>query len=174
MNNRSPDGKLRVRFSAAIDGAITRSSIFYLLSSLLLLGAGCRTARPLPPVDLSKPGWHVLQGQAVWQPPGHHPEIAGDLMLATNANGNYFIQFTKTPFVIATAEVQDGRWDIRLGKYHRGGTGHPSGRFVWFQLPAVSAAQDLNDGWKSEPHSGNLWRLKNPHTGETLAGEFFP
>src|SRR6185437_11414160 len=67
------------------------------LSLALLFCVSCRTANPLPPADVSAPGWLVQQGQAIWHPPGHRPELAGDLLLATNVNGNFFIQLTKNP-----------------------------------------------------------------------------
>jgi len=76
-------------------------SIFIYFALLLILGAGCRTANPLPPADFSAPGWRVQQGQAVWKPSASRPELAGDLLLATNVNGNMFIQFSKMPFPVA-------------------------------------------------------------------------
>ena len=157
------------------EGGRKRFAIFYLLASIFALCSGCRTAAPLPAIDLSGPGWQVSQGQAVWKPAGR-PEIAGDLIVATNADGNCFIQFTKNPFAIAMAEVQNGSWEVRFhGEEHAWhGRGRPPARFIWFQLPTALAGGDLNDGWKFEHPSGNLWRLHNPRTGETLAGEFFP
>ena len=55
----------------------------------------------MPPADFSLPGWQAHQGQAVWKPSKKRPELAGDLLLATNANGNYVIQFSKIPFTLA-------------------------------------------------------------------------
>ncbi len=52
-----------------------------------LLCVSCRTATPLPPADFSAPGWRLRQGQAVWKPSKDRPELAGDLLLAANANG---------------------------------------------------------------------------------------
>ncbi|HXE43114.1 MAG TPA: hypothetical protein VN516_08825, partial [Candidatus Baltobacteraceae bacterium] len=103
-------------------------------------------------------------------------EMAGDLILATNANGNFFIQFSKTPFTLATAEVQDNQWEIKFGadKYALRGGGTPPVDILWFQLPPALLGNDLTDDWKLERSSGNLWRLKNSQTGETLAGQFFP
>ena len=78
--------------------------IFKVAALLLLLCAGCATP-PLPPADFSAPGWRVQQGQAVWKPSSSRPELAGDLLLATNVNGNFFVQFSKMPFPLATAQV---------------------------------------------------------------------
>jgi len=127
-------------------------------------------------MDLSQPGWKVLHGQALWTPPQNRPELAGDLILATNANGNFFIQFSKTPFVLATAGYEDGEWEMQFGadKYAWRGSGRPPDRFIWFQLPRALRNEELTGGWKFERGFGNLWRLQDPKTGETLAGEFFP
>ena len=89
--------------------------IFILSGLVLVLCAGCRTTPPLPPADFSAPGWHVQQGQAVWKPSQSRPELAGDLLLATNVNGNFFLQFSKMPFPLATARVSGDRWQIEFG-----------------------------------------------------------
>jgi hypothetical protein len=167
----------------AADRSLFPFSIFHSLSPFLialvaisLLQSGCRTAEPMPPADLSAPGWKVMQGQAVWKPPGNRPELAGDLIMATHTNGNCFVQFTKTPFPLATAEWIDHEWEIQFGadKYVWRGSGEPPDRFLWFQLPRALAGQEMNDSWKFEQGFGKLWRLENSRTGETLAGEFFP
>ena len=77
----------------------------FLCVLIAVLATGCRTAPPLPPADFSAPGWRVQQGQAVWKPSSSRPELAGDLLLATNANGNFFIQFSKIPFPLVTALI---------------------------------------------------------------------
>src|SRR5258708_1970399 len=106
--------------------------------SVLGFGASCRTP-PLPPADFSAPGWRVLQGQAIWNPAKNKAELAGELLLATNANGNSFVQFGKTPFPLATAQVAGSRWQIEFGSgdYECAGNGQPPPRFVWFQLPSA-------------------------------------
>ena len=72
------------------------------IALVLLLGVSCRTASPLPPADFSAPGWRVQQGQAVWKPTKTKPELAGELILATRTNGDFLVQFTKTPFTLAS------------------------------------------------------------------------
>jgi hypothetical protein len=143
---------------------------------LAVLCAGCGSAVRLPPVDLARPGWSARQGQAVWQPPGRRPELAGDLLLATNQNGDYFVQFSKTPFTIATAEVLGGRWEIQFGArgYHRSGRGSPPEGLAWMELPRALASQPLAERWKFERKAGGLWRLENTRSGETLEGRFLP
>jgi hypothetical protein len=147
-----------------------------LLAFGLMLCVSCRTARPLPPVDFSSAGWTVRQGQAVWKPTKHRPELAGDLLLATNVNGNYVIQFFKTPFMLAAAQVADGAWQIQFGggQHSWSGRGKPPARFAWFQLPRALAAPEPGGPWKFTRQLGDSWRLQNTRTGEILEGVFFP
>ena len=143
---------------------------------LAILAAGCHTAPPLPPADFSTPGWRVQQGQAVWKPSSSRPELAGDLLLATNANGNFFVQFSKVPFPLAAAQVDGDQWQIEFGvdKFSWRGRGTPPDRFVWFQLPRSLLDNHPGGNRKFTRAETNSWRLENPRTGETLEGEFFP
>jgi hypothetical protein len=96
-------------------------------------------------------------------------------LFATNSNGDFFIQFSKVPFTVATAEDVGGSWQIQFGEhdYHRGGRGKPPSRFVWFELPrALAGATDRR--WKFEREADGQWRLVDSHAGETLEGRFFP
>jgi hypothetical protein len=137
---------------------------------------GCRTTPPLPPADFSAPGWRVRQGQAVWKPSQDRPELAGDLLFATNINRNFFIQFSKAPFPLATAQIFGHQWWIEFGadKYSWHGSGSPPNRFVWFQLPRAFLGENLDGNWHFENVMTNSWRLENAHTGEILEGDFFP
>jgi hypothetical protein len=112
----------------------------------------------------------------VWKPSRSRPELAGDLLLATNANGGYVVQFSKTPFTLATAQVESGAWQINFGdgKFSWSGHGSPPKRFAWFQLPPAMAAMKPARPWKFTPRSDGSWRLENSHTGEALEGDFFP
>ncbi|MDB6023749.1 MAG: hypothetical protein JWQ04_3606 [Pedosphaera sp.] len=56
--------------------------------------AGCQIFPKLPPADLSEAGWTVRQGQAVWRSKKSAPEIAGELLVATNYDGRALVQFT--------------------------------------------------------------------------------
>ncbi|MGA2555259.1 MAG: hypothetical protein ABSG04_03200 [Verrucomicrobiota bacterium] len=149
---------------------------FALCALGLLLCVSCRTAPPLPAADFSSPGWRLRQGQAVWKPSKSRPELAGDLLLAANGNGNYVIQFAKTPFALASAQVADGGWriDLGAGQHTRGGQGAPPTRFVWFQLSRVLAGRPAESPWKFTSRADNSWRLENAGTGEFLEGQFFP
>jgi hypothetical protein len=143
---------------------------------VVALCAGCGSAVRLPPVDLAQPGWRAQQGQAVWKPPGARPEIAGDLLLATNVNGDFFVQFSKTPFTVATAEASGGRWQIQFGvhEYQRSGSGAPPARFAWFELPRALTGLPPRPRWTFTRDNDGQWRLENMRSGETLEGRFFP
>jgi hypothetical protein len=142
----------------------------------LLFCVSCRSLPPLPPADLSAPGWRVQQGQALWKPTKSRAELAGELLLATNANGNFFVQFAKTPFTLATVQRIDDRWQIDLGSgdYRRTGRGEPPSRFAWFQLPTALAGSSVSSHWSFDHITTNSWRLENHRTGESLEGGFFP
>lgn len=152
------------------------SSFLSAFPLIALLLTSCRTMNPLPPADLSAPGWKIFQGQAVWQPPGNRPELAGDLLLATNVNGNFFVQLTKTPFPLVTAESFADQWQIEFGadEHSWRGRGQPPERFVWFQLPGALLTGKADGDWRFANVTSNTWRLENPRTGEKLEGGFFP
>jgi hypothetical protein len=130
----------------------------------------------MPPADLSAPGWRVREGQAVWKPSADRPELAGDLLLATNANGNCFIQFSKLPFPLATAQVAGDRWEVEFGaaRYSWHGQGAPPARIGWLQLPRALLGGSIGGNWQFTRMGTNSWRLQNARTGESLEGEFFP
>lgn len=149
--------------------------IFSYSALLLLLGAGC-TTRLLPPADFSAPGWTVQRGQAVWKPSFNRPELAGDLLLAINLNGNFFVQLNKMPFPLVTAQVSGNEWRIEFSanKFSWRGHGAPPERFAWFELPHALRDGKTGDNWKFTRVETNSFRLDNPRTGEHLEGEFFP
>jgi len=142
----------------------------------LILAVSCRTASPLPPVDFSAPGWRVLQGQAVWKPDKSRAELAGELMVATNKSGDYFVQFSKIPFPMAVAQRVTGGWRIEFGhgEYARAGSGPPPERFVWFELPRMLAGESPGPNWEYARKPEDRWRLENRRTGESLEGFLSP
>jgi hypothetical protein len=155
-------------------GKLSRRSSFFFAA--LLLCVSCRTTVPLTPANFSEPGWSVRQGQAVWRPEKNRDELVGDLLLATNVNGNLFVQFSKTPFLLATAQTDGSAWQIAFGdtRYFWHGRGQPPARFVWFQLSPALAGEKLEHGWIFHRAAGANWRLENSASGETLEGEFLP
>lgn len=152
------------------------SSRLGVLLSFMLLAAGCRIAPPLPRADLSAPGWRIQQGQAIWKPSSNRPELTGDLLLATNVNGGFFVQLTKDPFPLVTAESLNSQWQIEFGadEHSWGGRGGPPARFAWFQLPRALLGEKITANWHFETVTTNSWRIENRQTGETLEGGFFP
>lgn len=116
----------------------------------------------------------MRQGQAVWKPSQDRPELAGDLLLAVNANGDNVIQFSKTPFTLASAQVAEGRWQIELAGHSWRGQGAPPARFLWFQLSPALAGKVAAAPWRFTGRADHSWRLDNAGTGEFLEGQFFP
>jgi len=147
-----------------------------LMGIFVATSSGCGTLPALPPADLDAAGWRVQQGQAVWQPPGKRPELAGDLLLATNGSGGLFVSFSKAPFSLVTARVEGGDWQIDFGSadYTGRGRGTPPTRFAWFQLPKVLAGAPATRPWNFTRYGANNWRLENAQTGEFLEGELQP
>ena len=143
---------------------------------LLVFGPGCGTVTPAPRVDLATAGWTLLRGQAEWQPPQHRPEIAGELLLATNRNGDFLVQFSKIPFPIVSAQTTSRRWQIEFGarEHAWAGSGTPPSRWLWFQLPRGLAQAPLAVPWRFENRPDGGWRIFNPRSGEALEGGFFP
>jgi len=139
--------------------------------ALLLVLAGCFAAPRLAPADLSEPGWTVRRGQAVWHPRRDAPEIAGDLLIATRADGSVFAQFTKTPFPFAVAQAGPHGWQIEFPPQNRrySGRGAPPARVVWFQLARALAGAGVAKPWSWRGTEAD-WHLANAATGESLEG----
>ena len=155
---------------------------------VLLALSGCMTAGHMPKADISGPGWTVLQGQAVWNTPRQHvfapphaerpaphrpPEIAGDLILATRADGSAFVQFSKTPFTLAIGQVTPTGWQIEFPPQNRryAHRGKPPARIVWFQLAKAIAGKPVAKNW-IWLGSAEKFRLEDPSSGESLEGFF--
>lgn len=150
--------------------------IWLLLLLPVLLGTGCRSTRQLPPLDVSSPGWTFQQGQALWKPSKTKPELAGELLFATNVAGHFFVQFTKTPFPLASAQRVGEQWQIDLGggEFKRRGHGRPPTRFAWFVLQEALATGSVEVPWHFKSPTTGVWRLENTRTGEVLEGYLKP
>jgi len=142
----------------------------------VLLATGCGTVPVVPPADLSQPGWTTRQGQAVWRPGKAAPELAGDLVVATRDDGSCFIQFTKTPLPLVTAEATTNAWRLCVAPTDttRSGGGPAPLLVVWFCLPRCLAHLSPGKAWSWETLPDNGWRLANPATGEFLEGYLTP
>ena len=124
----------------------------------------------MPPVNLSESGWTTHQGQAVWRAKKEAPEIAGDLMVATNPDGRSFVQFTKTPLPFVVAQSTADAWRIQFVPYNKtySGRGAPPQRLVWLYLPRCLAGLPPPESWAWRRLPNNGWHLENHKTGEFL------
>ncbi len=140
---------------------------------LLLVLTSCQTVS-LPKMDLAEPGWTIRQGQAVWHPRRDAPEIAGDLILATNPDGRAFVQFSKSPLTLAVAERSGADWQVEFPAQNRryAGRGKPPGRLIWLILTGAVSRIPPPQPWSWRQLENGNWRLENPATGESLAGYF--
>jgi hypothetical protein len=148
-----------------------------LLSFVLMAGlSACNTVKNMPAADLSEPGWTVLQGQAVWRPKSTAPEIAGDLLVATNVDGSTFVQFTKTPLPIAVGQTTTNSWKIHFVPKDKtySGHGHPPTKIVWLHLPKDLAGSKPPRFWHFTKKEGGSWLLQEHFTGESLEGYLTP
>lgn len=139
----------------------------------LLTLTACRSLPPPPAADLSDAAWTVRQGQAVWKQKRGAPEIAGEILVATQTNGRSFVQFTKTPFPLVIAQTATNSWQLEIPAQNRRFAFHgaPPSRVIWFQLPRALAGATLPKkfAWQTSPAG---WRLENSATGEALEGYF--
>jgi hypothetical protein len=142
------------------------------LSLLTLVFGSCRTLPPLPPVNLSEPGWTLHQGQALWRTKRDAPEVAGEIIFATNARGGSLLQLTKNPLPFVTVQTRGESWQIEFVPERRRFSGQepPNTRLLWVHL-----ARALNGTRpppslhfeRNEPHG---FRIENPKTGEAITG----
>jgi len=142
----------------------------FLLAGLSFF-SGCATT-PQNLFTVSGPGWTVRQGQALWTPRDGAPQIGGDLVLATDANGRALVQFEKMPLSLVTAQVTPEFWTIRFaqgGGFWKGHQPAPA-RTIWLYLPAALAGKPLPEPLHFNQEHGGNWRLENPKTGEILEG----
>ena len=138
--------------------------------------AGCRTATPLPPVNVQEPGWNVQQGQAVWRSRRSAPEIAGELVVAMHPDGRSLVQFTKTPLPFVVAQATIDSWQVQFVPQNKvySGRGQPPARLLWLHLPQClrGVVPPGNLSWRRLENHG--WRLENRSTGESLEGYLAP
>ncbi len=146
------------------------------LTAWLLLGGGCITSPDKTLFTTGGSGWLVRQGQAVWRPGRHYPELAGEIVLAQNPDGCASLQFTKTLLPVMLAQTTKTNWLIQFPPQRLGfsGRGRPPQRFVWLQLAAVLAGETPagNLSFTRLPDQG--WRLENRRTGEVVEGFLEP
>jgi hypothetical protein len=144
--------------------------------SLFLTGAvgltACQTVPPQKPADLTSPGWIIRRGQAVWRARPGAPELAGELLVATRANGDVFLEFSKPPLQVVVVQATAGAWSIQLATRRRSfrGRGVPPGRSVWLVLPRCLVGQAPPTGWTFQRKPQDGWHLSRASSGELLEG----
>jgi len=127
----------------------------------------------LPADDLSASGWTVRQGQAVWKT--HDSEIAGELILASHADGRSSVQFIKTPLPLVSAQSQGQLWTIRFFADNRtiSGRGSPPTQLLWLHLAPALRGHALPKPLQFKIESGGDWEVGSEN-GETISGFLSP
>ena len=138
--------------------------------------AGCRTAAPSSLFTASGPGWHVQEGQALWRPGSRYPELGGELVMASDAEGRCTIQFTKTPLPLVLAQTTRTNWLIEFPARRMSFSGHraPPTRFAWLYLHAALSGASLPSTLRFQRKPDGGWRLENTRSGETVEGFLAP
>ena len=158
--------RLRVRL-----GLKLRTGIY----ALLIFLSACST-RPLPPANLNESGWKIQQGQAVWRAQKTSPEIAGELLLATNLDGRTLVQFTKTPFPFIIAQTTANSWQLEVPARNKkySAPGKPPARISWFHLPPALQGIAPPKPWIFLNPENENWHLENKSSGEMIEGYLAP
>jgi hypothetical protein len=159
--------------SALGPGRLWALAVFGFLAAV---AGGCLTSPGKTLFTSGGNGWTIRQGQALWKPAGHHPELAGEIVLAQNPDGRSSLEFTKTLLPVVLAQATSNRWLIQFPSQKIGlrGRGQPPQRFLWFYLPVALAGQPMpeNLDFHRQPDGG--WRLANRRTGEWVEGFISP
>ncbi len=158
-----------------LQGRLRCFARWFSLLFVLLLFPGCRTAHE-PLFTTSGAGWSVREGQAVWRPRRQYPELAGDLVMASDKEGRSMVQFSKTPMSLVLAQTTRTNWLIEFPPRRMSftGRGKPSTRFAWLYLQAALSSQPLPASFRFERKADGGWRLENTKSGETLEGFLAP
>ena len=151
--------------------------LFSLLLAALL--AGCASAPPATPgaapVDMSGPGWTVRQGQALWKPGRKDPEIAGDVVVSSDATGGSYVQFSKTlPIVSGRLTSKGWEFDAIAQQKRYSGGGKPPAKTIWLQMLRALEGNEVADRWTVAHPSDQYILLAHEHSGERLEVHFPP
>lgn len=142
---------------------------------MVAISTGCQTSKETL-FTVFGPGWRVQNGQALWRPRGDLPELGGDLVMASHADGQCAIEFAKTPLALVVAQTTRTNWLVRFPPrdLNFGGRGKPPVRFAWLHLHAALAGEPLPAEFRFERKPDGGWRLENTRSGETLDGFLAP
>ncbi len=153
----------------------------------LLVLAGCASG-PAPhraAIDLTASGWIVREGQAVWKPTPKATDasgapaaqgIAGELTVAAHPSGQTWVQFSKTPLPIVTAETDGPWWRVTFaaeGRTFRG-RGAPPDRILWLHLARAFQSGNPQGSWILTNTSPESWHFENRASHESLDGFLSP
>lgn len=139
-----------------------------MLPFLVLATAGCRSVPVLSPIDLGETGWVSRRGDALWRPAGRGAELAGELWVATHADGRGWAQFVKPPFPLVTARRDTRVWEVETAEGRRYGRGgEPPERVVWFQVLRACGGEAPGGPWQWRAAADEPWRFEGPR-GEWL------
>ncbi len=146
------------------------------LLAVLMLPAGCRTAREAPLFTATGPGWRVREGQALWKAGRHFPELGGELVVASHADGRCVIEFSKTPMPLVLAQTSRTNWFVQFTSWRKSFNGRwpPPARLAWLYLPAALSGDALPSELRFRPKPDGGWRLENTRSGETVEGFLGP
>jgi len=134
--------------------------------------SSCSTSPPLPPVDMSEPGWTLHGGQTVWRRKYGAPEIAGEILFATHAGGRTLLEMSKNPLPFVTVRTRGESWQIEFVPDHRhfNGWGTPTPRLLWVHLARALDGTMPPPPLKFEGTKPHDFTLENPNTGESIKG----
>lgn len=140
-----------------------------MLLAWALVGPACVT-RPMPPWDVTAPGWERRGFDALWRPDAKSAEVAGDLLVAEHPDGSRWIQFSKQGLPLVVARSDASGWEIGSPMRKRvfRGAGRPPGRIVWFRVGRDGAEVVADPGWRTSRDGRGGWILERTRTGERL------
>ena len=146
------------------------------LWAALLFSTGCQTPMEKSLFTASGPGWRVQEGQALWRPRKEFPELGGEIVMASRADGCCEVQFTKTPLPIVLAQTTKTNWLIQFPPRQMSFAGRrsPPTSFAWLYLHAALAGEPLPRQFRFHTKPDGGWRLENVRSGETLEGFLTP
>lgn len=145
-----------------------------LLAAWMLIG--CRSGPSLVQVDVSEPGWTMVEGQAVWRTRSGAPEIVAEFQGSFHSDGRRWLEVSKAGLPFMTVRADSLSWEIRtsMRKQRFAGRGAPTHRSGWLQLSTCLAGQRPARQWAWVRRADGGWRLSNASTGEQIEGVTTP
>jgi|GEM_PF-1343995 len=145
----------------------------YCLAVFLLACVSCASTS-FSKLDTKQPGWQIRQGEVTWKPSKRHAEVLGEFVLAFDGRGESCIEFSKAMLPIVTTQISTTNWQIQFNSKSLSfkGTGVPSERFGWLQLPGALEHNKLPNKWKYMEKIDGTWKLENRKSGEVIEGRF--